>query len=78
MHKTVAITIIALAALIGASSAFAAPPPYYVVQNAKKTCLVTRFKPDGKSTTMVGVVTYTTKAKARAAIRAAAACPHKP
>jgi hypothetical protein len=57
-----------------AAPAFAATE-YYVAQDAKThACSVTDKKPDGTAAMMIGKTAYETKAKAEAAMKAAAEC----
>jgi hypothetical protein len=63
------------AALLTAFTAPAFAATFYVEQYvADKDCRVVTTKPDGNKVTMVGDASYTTKADAEAALKAAAAC----
>ncbi len=68
--------VIVAAALTTAlvAPAFAATT-YYVEQSVKThKCLVTSHKPNGKTFTMIGTNSYTTKSAATTAMKADAAC----
>ena len=66
-----------IAALLAATSAFAAST-YYVSQKAGGgACSVTTHKPDGTKVMMIGPTTYKTNADAEAAMKTAVECMKK-
>jgi hypothetical protein len=70
---------IAAVGIVFAFSTTAFAAEYYVSQDtASKKCSISKKKPDGKTTLMIGTGSYQTRDEAKAARRASAECPGPP